>query len=313
MSAPRIALLIINWNGADDTIELLRSLRGAAALSVTLQASVVDNASDAADIERLSSFVHNVDVGLPVGLIRNRVNVGVPAAYNQAIQAIGPDFDAYLRLDNDVVLQAGAIDALFDALAKRRSEGAGIVGGNVKYYSAPSVDNGGAVAIDLLIGKTSSTYPSEATFCDGVLGCVMLVDGGLVRALFPHVFCGALFICTDESELSLRARSRGLRTIYIPATVGLHKSGASTSRVSRLAFYYSARNWAFLRLRYSPGLLRKVAILVSIGAYSALRLLQLRPLFIFGSLAGLGMYVTHWLDSHVGGGHRTNPEADGRQ
>jgi GT2 family glycosyltransferase len=152
-----------------------------------------------------------------------------------------------------------------------------------------------------------TTYPPEVTVCDGVLGCVMLIDGDLVRALAPQVFCGELFICADESELSLRARRGGVRTLYIPTTIGYHKSGVSTSRVSRMANYYSARNWAFLRLHYSPGLVRKLLILASIGTYSGLRLIQFRPLFLFGSIAGLFMYISHWLDSRVLGHSAPKP------
>ena len=209
-----VAILIINWNGADDTIELLSSLRGAATSSLNLFAAVIDNASDEADFAaNFHRSSMRADLGFRVVLVRNRNNVGVPFGYNQAIQAAGPAFDSYLRLDNDVVLPAGAIDALLAALDDRRKDAIGIVGGNVKYYSARTVDNGGAVAIDLLVGKTKTTYPAEVTVCDGVLGCVMLIDGGLVRTLSPQVFCGELFLCTDESELSLRARQLGIKTI----------------------------------------------------------------------------------------------------
>ena len=184
-----VAVLIINWNGADDTIELLRSLRGAAEPNLSLTASVIDNASDDGDFSKLASFLESAELGFPVVLIRNRNNVGVPFGYNQAIQSAGLDCDAYLRLDNDVVLPAGAIDVLLQTLTDRRKDAVGIVGGNVKYCSAPEIDNGGAVAINLVAGKTVTTYPSVVTVCDGVLGCVMLVDGDLVRAFAPQVFC----------------------------------------------------------------------------------------------------------------------------
>ena len=302
-----VAVLIINWNGADDTIELLKSLRGAADASLSLVASVIDNASDDADFRRLATFLESAELGFSVALIRNRNNVGVPLGYNQAIQSAGLDSEAYLRLDNDVVLPAGAIDVLLDTLRARRKDAVGIVGGNVRYYSTPDVDNGGAVAINLVAGKTVTTYPSEVTVCDGVLGCVMLIDGDLVRALAPTVFCGELFICTDESELSLRARRLGVNTLYVPTTIGYHKGGASTSRVSRMANYYSARNWAFLRLLYSPGWMRKCLILASIGAYSGLRLIQLRPLFLVASFAGFCMYLSHWIDSRVLGRGLSRP------
>lgn len=299
MTHGSVAALIINWNGADDTIELLRSLGAAASPKIRLKASIVDNASEESDFRKLVAFVESTSLGYPVSILRNAINVGVPAAYNQSIQAVGPDCEAYLRLDNDVVLRAGAVDLLLGELRSRRKDGVGIVGGNVKLYADRSTNNGGAVSIDLVRGRTTTAYPSTSTLCDGVLGCIMLVDGALVRAFLPEVFLGALFICTDESELSLRAERQGLRTCYVAELVGYHKSGMSTSRVSRLAYYYSARNWAFLRLRYTRGVARRIAVLGSIIAYSILRVVQLRPLYCGGSMAGIAMFVTHWLDARL--------------
>jgi len=299
MTHGSVGALIINWNGADDTIELLQSLSTAASPKVRLKVSIVDNASEDSDFRKLVTFVESTSLGYPVSILRNAINVGVPAAYNQSIQAVGPDCEAYLRLDNDVVLRAGAVDLLLGELLSRRKDGVGIVGGNVKLYSDRSTNNGGAVSIDLVRGRTTTAYPSTSTLCDGVLGCIMLVDGPLVRAFLPDVFLGALFICTDESELSLRAERQGVRTCYVAELVGYHKSGMSTSRVGSLASYYSARNWAYLRLRYTRGVARRVAVLVSIIAYSLLRVAQLRPLYCGGSMSGIAMFVTHWLDARV--------------
>lgn len=299
MTRGSVAALIINWNGADDTIELLRSLSTAASSNARLRASIVDNASEESDFRKLADFVESTSLGYPVSLIRNAINVGVPAAYNQSIQAAGPDCEAYLRLDNDVVLSAGAVDLLLGELRSRRKDGVGIVGGNVKLYSDRRTNNGGAVSIDLVRGRTTTAYPSTSTLCDGVLGCIMLVDGALVRALLPEVFLGVLFICTDESELSLRAERQGIRTCYVAELVGYHKSGMSTSRVGSLAYYYSARNWAYLRLRYTRGVARRIAVLGSIAAYSLLRVAQRRPLYCGGSMAGIAMFATQWLDARV--------------
>lgn len=246
----RIAALIINWNGTDDTLELLESLIPQAGGGLGLKAFVVDNASEPEEREALRAGVEFLKDRLPIRLLLNDENLGVPAAYNQAIASAGSDFDYYLRLDNDVVLKPGAVDWLVEAIERRRNAGVRLVGGNVKYYDRPEANNGGAVRIDLLRGHTRVSYPGDEVLCDGVLGCVMLLDQEVIRRLGPEVFDSWLFLSTDESELSLRCAEEGWKTLYIPSPIALHKGGRSTNKVLSLSGLYGTRNWSFLSLRF---------------------------------------------------------------
>lgn len=246
----RVAALTINWNGAQDTLELLDSLGRQCAESLCVEAFVVDNNSAPGDLAALEEGIASRH-SIVIHLIKNGCNEGVPAAYNRAIAAAGSQFDYYLRLDNDVILRDGCIARLIGGLEEWRSRGVRLVGCNVRYFDRPGESNGGAVTFNLLRGNTRIAFPESETICDGVLGCVMLVDREVVAAFAPQVFMSWLFYTTDESEISLHSAQRGWRTLYLPQPLALHKGGISTQKAERMATMTSARNWAYLAMRYA--------------------------------------------------------------
>jgi GT2 family glycosyltransferase len=294
-----IAALIINWNGSADTLELLASLCACQRDTLAITAIVIDNASRVEDLRKLQEGTAILRRDMDIALRVNRNNIGVPAAYNQAIQAAGLGHDYYLRLDNDVVIEPAGLLAMVAALERRETEGIAIVGGNIKYFDRRADDNGGAVSIDLVTGKSSVVYPASDVLCDGVLGCIMLLSGRLVNDYAPEVFENALFICTDESELSLRAASEGRRTLYLAQLIGFHKSGRSTGSVSFLANYYSTRNWTLHRLRYVADKRQLIAVLLRIPLDAARSVIRGRWAGLPGLIAGLGLAAAWHLDKRV--------------
>lgn len=292
-----VAALIINWNGAPDTIELLQSLGRCQSDAAEVGAIVIDNASVESDVLVLAEAVKSFEGMLHVQLRANSENVGVPAAYNQAIQIAGLHHDHYLRLDNDVVVDPEGFAAMLRTLEEGAGKGVHIVGGNIRYFDTPGKDNGGAVAVDLVRGRTAVDYPDEDVICDGVLGCIMMLSGSLVRRYTPGVFEGSLFICTDETELSLRAARDGMRTMYLARPVGYHKGGRSTGRVPFLSSYYSSRNWTLHRLRYARGGWEKFVVAIRLPLDVARSLVRGRFASVVGVLSGTCLAVAWFTDS----------------
>lgn len=272
----RVACLIINWNGTEDTVALLHSLFAQSSDRLELTVFLVDNGSTDVQRNALRAGIQNCAWATSVVGIQNERNIGIPSAYNQAIARAGLAYDYYLRLDNDVVLLGGAVVAMVELLEAERRNGARLVGGNVRYFDRPSENNGGAVTIDLLCGRTSVEYPAENRLCDGILGCVMLIDGEVARVYGPSVFHGWLFMTTDESELSLRCAQRGWRTVYASRTIALHKSGRSTRKVPALATRYSCRNWSYLAMKYVKPPRARVAVGLRLAATVLLLVAKLK-------------------------------------
>lgn len=245
-----IVAMIINWNGSDDTLELIASLTDQNEENISIEAVIIDNHSEDLEFSKLENGLEKFVSVIPITLIRNQSNVGIPAAYNQAIAHVDKKDALYLRLDNDVVFLKGGLKLLCNALEQHRDKGVRLVGGNIRYFDNPDENNGGSVSFDLVRGKTAIEYPQNDKICDGVLGCVMLIDNEVINAFSPNVFLSWLFIATDESELSLHCSQFGWKTYYVSKPIALHKGGRSTGKVRTLSSLCSIRNWCYLALRY---------------------------------------------------------------
>jgi len=112
--------------------------------SVLITVIVIDNASTKAEFLKLESGLADLDGRVNVIFRANNINIGVPAAYNQAIQVAGLTHDYYLRLDNDVVLEPHGLTSMIDALEEGVGKGVGIVGGNIKYFDRKTENNWGS-------------------------------------------------------------------------------------------------------------------------------------------------------------------------
>lgn len=297
MKRRSVAALIINWNGAADTIELVESLLLCAAPDIEIACIVIDNNSSDDDCADLSEGLDRLGQRISVTLRFNSINIGVPAAYNQAIQIAGLQHDYYLRLDNDVIVDREGLLAMIEILDTKSD--VELVGGNVRFYDARDKNNGGAVAIDLVRGKTKVAYPNDNVVCDGVLGCIMLMSHSVVERYSPDVFLGALFICTDESELSIRAARDGCLTMYSKKIIGYHKGGVSTKKVSLLSQYYSSRNWTYLRLLYVNGLKNRIITWLNIAMYFGLYAIRFRKPHVYGVVSGVAMWLTTRVDTLI--------------
>ncbi|MEO8395921.1 MAG: glycosyltransferase, partial [Chloroflexota bacterium] len=124
-----VAVVIVNWNTRDLTINALRSLYADLSTSgLTADVYVVDNASTDGSAESIRVLFPQVR------LIVSAENRGFGGANNLAIQQIlnAPDPPpAIYLLNSDTLTQAGATRALYDALLAH--ERAGLVGAGLSY------------------------------------------------------------------------------------------------------------------------------------------------------------------------------------
>lgn len=293
-----VAALIINWNGTEDTIELLKSLDEVRPQNIQLTAVIIDNASSPENKEKLKSFIKNWDK-FSVLYRENAINIGIPGAYNQAIQIVGIDFDYYLRLDNDVILTKNGLPDMIKILEEKKHLGAGIAGGNIKYYDKRDENNGGAVNFDLVRGISKIEYPESEVECGGVLGCIMLISGETIRLTTPDVFDSTLFIVTDESELSFKAKEKNIKTYYTPNIIGYHKAGRSTGKVKLATYYFMARNWFFLRMKYTHSFWGKMGIVFWSLLYIPITLIKRRKGYTRGIISGFFMVASYSIERYV--------------
>src|SRR3989344_1311548 len=106
MGKERIFIIILNWNGWQDTYECLDSLSEivlppAAELNIV----VVDNASTNHSVERLNEYIQNHSKQKNVVLLKNKHNTGFAGGNNFGIKyALEKKADWILMLNNDTIV-----------------------------------------------------------------------------------------------------------------------------------------------------------------------------------------------------------------
>jgi len=224
---PRVAVLILNWNGIRDTLETLESV-------IKLQYAnteivVVDNGSTDRSSEVIATTFPTVH------LIVSPENLGVAGGRNLGLQTVlrRPEIDYVLFLDNDVTAGPTLLDALV-AAAEARPE-IGIVGPIVYYQDDPQRirSDGVAIVFREVTAKSpakdrleNGNRPEGIKRVDAINGCCMLIK----RQVFEAVGCfnPAYFMLNDETDFCYRAGERGFRSAVVTHAALWHKVSAST-------------------------------------------------------------------------------------
>lgn len=223
----RVAAVVLNWNGADDTIECLRSLR-----EQTLQPHVivVDNGSTDESVARIqqSGFADEIIALRRNGGYAGGNNVGVLAALNSGAEIVGV-------LNNDTVTDREMVRLLSEAVTARRA-----VSADVRYFddrerswfAGARVDHGIPVHLDLFQRRRTPVLS----------GCCIFAHADTWRrcGLFDEGFV----LLYEDYDWSFRAARRGVELEVAPEAIMFHKAGRSFARrdTPTAEVFLSARN-----------------------------------------------------------------------
>ncbi len=219
--APKIALMVLNWNGAD----LLRRhlpavVESARRASVDSRVYVIDNASDDDSLAVIASFA---DVELIAFEDNRRLH-----AYNRAVAQV--DCTAFMMLNNDVSPAGDVIDPMWEELGSDPSIFA--VGGEVINIATGEVESGPTSARwerQWVLEPTAlagAAKPIDVAYISGGAGLyrreMFLELGGFWDAL-PGLYW-------EDVELGLRAWLHGWRSVFHPGARFDHASGVTIRR-----------------------------------------------------------------------------------
>ncbi len=287
---PKVAIIVLNWNGWQDTIECLESLQ-----QITYpnyQIIVVDNASTDASAEKIRAWVK--ENGLPlaeyrlesremqpvpileekplveglrrVELICSAVNLGFCAGNNVGMEfAHRADADYFLILNNDTLVESTFLQPLVEVVES--SDDVGLVGGLICYAESPETIwwAGGVFDIFLetkrmLTGYSINKVQSDESFeVDCITGCMTLIP----RTTFEIVggYDESFFIWSEDWDLSLRVSQSGKRLLVVPQSKIYHKVGKSLGVLKPLSYYYGTRNRLLLKRKHLRPALRFLFLL----------------------------------------------------
>jgi hypothetical protein len=286
---PSVEVVVLNWNGIDDTRRCIASLR--AQTHRDFGVTVVDNGSAADEGARLER-----ELAGAAAVVRSATNLGFTGGCNLAIERVLPDPRVrwIALLNNDAEAEPEWLERLVAAAAAHPD--AGLVASRMVFRDAPDViENTGIEvlwtgdAVPRGRGRPRLEFDADGPVL-GACGGAMLVRADVLRAI--GAFRGDFFANFEDVDLSLRALACGYGCWYCADAVVHHGLGRSIARVRGLAFdVRSVRNltWAWaVNLPQAALLATLPALLLHTALLPLLSLVLLRPRLGLVLLLGRG-------------------------
>ncbi|MCK5353578.1 MAG: glycosyltransferase family 2 protein [Methyloprofundus sp.] len=250
-SPPKVAVIILNWNGKDDTLECLSSVNQLNYPNYDV--IVVDNGSTDDSIEAISKQYPDII------LLHTGKNLGYAGGNNIGMRwALEQEANYLLLLNNDTIVDPNLLSE-FVQTAKNYKQG-GLFGAKIFYYDEPdTLWNAGAdwnpsTGDHRTRGAQSKDGEAFNTITESAYanGCAlfasseMLLNIGLLNEDF--------FLIYEETDLSYRAKKAGYKVYFAPEAKVWHKVSVSIGGDnSPIARYFTARNqllWASRNLSW---------------------------------------------------------------
>ncbi len=231
-SDPLVSVVILNWNGLEDTLRCIDSVRNLNYANIEIV--LVDNGSknDAAKLEKLASP--------RMKLIKNKSNLGFAGGQVSALPHCSGDF--ILLLNNDAVIDKDSVKKAlktFDADPKIAA-----VGGrthpfdknkkNITFYAHQWIN---PVTADVITLGVDNQKTEDVITVSG--SCVFIRKSAIDNVGY---FDERFFAYYEESDLFARFLRAGWRIVYNPAIIAYHKDRASTKDKQYMYYYLMLKN-----------------------------------------------------------------------
>ena len=237
---PRVAIIVLNWNGLTDTLECLESL---ASLDYpAYEVVVVDNGSTDGSPDAIRERFTDVTV------VENGENLGFTGGNNVGLRrALEQGADYALLLNNDTEVAPDFVRLL--VRAAEADAGIGVAGPTIYYYDQPETVWSAGGGIDWRRGKTwmvglgtrdvgqSGESLREVDF---VSGCALLVKRAVLDSV--GLLDDRFFAYYEETEWCVRALRAGFRIVHVPGAKVWHKINPGGRTNSPMVHYYLTRN-----------------------------------------------------------------------
>jgi GT2 family glycosyltransferase len=237
-----LVAVVVSWNGRDDTLDALESLRG-------IDTVVVDNGSVDGSADEIAERFPDVE------LIRAGVNLGFAGGNNAGIRrALDRGADWVLLVNNDATVEPGIVEAL--AAAAEARPDAGVLACKVLFADSDRLWYAGA-GFNPYLGRSRHERfgkPDEpGTLRDTVraTGAAMAVSRAAIEK--AGLLDEELFLYAEDLEWCLRIKAAGFAVVYVPGARVRHRvTAASGGAGSPTASYYEARNVLAVVERHRP-------------------------------------------------------------
>lgn len=304
----KITAVIVNWNGKEDTVACLSSLKKISALGHSLSTIVVDNGStndSVKVISRAHPWIELVATGRNLGFTGG-ANIGIRKALQAGTHHVW-------LLNNDTLVDKKALSILKvfadsnvgiagskiyfapgrEFYRQRYSKGEQ---GRVFWYAGGIIDWANMYASHRGVDEVDQGQFDKIEETDFVSGCSMVV----ARPVFEKI--GLLderyYLYLEDLDFCLRAKQAGFKLLYAPQSRLWHvNAGSSGGPGNPLHEYYLTRNRLLVGWRYAP-------------ARTKIALLKEALKFVFGSKALKRRAVLDTFFGRLGKQYEQNPDTN---
>jgi len=245
---PRVLISIVNWNGYEDTLRCIESLRGQA-YDGPSHIIVVDNASRNDSVKRIRAAVADIT------LIESPRNDGFAAGHLQSVSyAREHGYPLLWILNPDLTLHPEALTALVNAWQEK---GDGVFGSisltspdddTIVFAGGHELKNGAeASGYNAFKGKSLSATPEALRTrpVTAIEGFSMMVP---LSVIDKHGFMDTrYFMYGEETIWCYDFRKKGVTVYVVPASVVYHRGYGSVTDErptdNPMVVYYRTRNY----------------------------------------------------------------------
>jgi len=244
---PKVFIIILHWQGAEDTLECLTSLKNNDYRNY--QVVIIDNGSD----EKPQAPSPEIKV------IYNKKNLGFAGGNNVGIKyALEKGANYVLLLNDDTIVDKSFLSKLVEAGESK--EDFGIIGPKIYFYEERNRIWSAGGKLNWLYNKGTlrgwneidhSQYDSpKIQETPHLTGCCILIKREVIEkiGLMPEDY----FLYYEDADWSLKARRAGFRCVFVPESNIWHKISRSALAESSSYIYYHVRNGLVFAQKFAP-------------------------------------------------------------
>ncbi|HZP63022.1 MAG TPA: glycosyltransferase family 2 protein [Terriglobales bacterium] len=267
----KIGIVTVTYNSVAVIDGFLHSVLGQTHADFVLY--VVDNASSDGSVERVGRYTD-----ARIRVIANQKNCGIAEGNNQGIRsAISAGCDSVLLVNNDTEFSSTLLETLVRGLEEY---GCDMIAPKIVFYDKQqtiwSAGGGfnpwrGYSGFHYGVGQEDDGQFDTPRLVDHAPACCLLVR----KEVFARIglIDEHFFVYVEDTDFSYRAKRAGLKLLYYPFAVLLHKASTLTGgTTSDFTVRYCTRNQVYFMLKHF-GLWRALYYLLLFEIYQAFKLL----------------------------------------
>lgn len=260
-----VYLIILDYNGHENTIQCLKSLKKAHQNNFDLHVLVIDNFP-----ENPINIDTNDYADLKLEVIFNKENLGYAGGNNVGINyALKNNADYISILNNDTLVDPNFLSEL---VKQSEEKGDGIFVpkiyfakgfefhkdrysekdlGKVIWYGGGKIDWENVYGSHKNVDEVDNGQFNQIEFTDFATGCCFLISKKIIEKI--RGFDEDYFLYYEDIDLSMKVKKLGFKIYFVPSSIVWHKNaGSSGGSGSVLQDYYITRNRLIFGMRFAP-------------------------------------------------------------